>query len=150
MKLRCEGDGHRSESVVKDSIAHSGRGKAKQLVISVDGRVLYVILLLLNPCVTIIVAYSIREWIVVLTGIAFKRRCLAVYRVRTIVGRVFTSTHYQPKNSNHGKHHVALTYPIKVSASKLEAWSRLSKGSSGIDKASVDAMFDSDIGGAAI
>jgi hypothetical protein len=44
----------------------------------------------------------------------------------------------------------AVTYPMNVSASKFDVWSKLSKDSSGIDKASVDATFDSDIGGAAI
>jgi hypothetical protein len=44
----------------------------------------------------------------------------------------------------------AVTYPINVSASKFDAWSRLSIGSRGIDRASVDATFVSVIGGAAI
>jgi hypothetical protein len=39
---------------------------------------------------------------------------------------------------------------MNVSASKLDACSRFSIGSRGIDKASVDAMCDSDIVGAAI
>lgn len=72
-----------------------------------------------------------------------------------IAGRVLTSTYCQLTKSFvyyywYYYYYRAITYPMNVSASKFEAWSRFSSGSSGIDKASVDATFDSDVGGAAI
>lgn len=82
--------------------------------------------------------------------------------LRRAFGRVSSAGHSGPhlhsyilstpafQKSKNREHHVAITYPMNVSASKLEVWSRLSNGSSGMESASVDATFDSDIGGAAI
>ena len=153
MKLCGKRERHRSERVVQDGVTHPWRREAQQLVISIDRRILHTALLLLHARMAVIIADSVRKWIVVLARISFERGWLAVYRVRAIVGRIFASTHGQSEfrlavKSREGVD--GFTYPINVSASKFEAWSMLSKGNSGIESASVDATLASDIGGAAI